>query len=83
MNHEITDGKIRGTATITLHVWGNSHQDLLNQAKVYESILKQHADNQAKVEHLHDTPFGKKCFDNSNEIDLYKLDHYPDVKELV
>lgn len=82
MKHKIKDGKIRGVATITLYVWGNSHQELLNQAKVYESILKDHADNNAKVEHLHNTPFGEHCFDNSNEIDLDKLDHNPDVREL-
>lgn len=71
----------RGVATITLYVWGDNDQELLNEAKRYEDILKQHGDNHARVEKLHDAPFGS-IGDQIKEIDLYKLDHDPDVKTM-
>lgn len=64
---------MRTTATITMYVYGENEQECFNQAELIAKNLKNHYDNQASVEHLHNTPFGTLCFDNSNEIDLNTL----------
>lgn len=75
------DKEKRGVATITLYVWGDNDQELLNAAKHYEFILKQHGDNHARVEQLHDAPFGS-IGSGIKKIDMDKLDLYPDVKTM-
>ena len=49
----------RAVATITVYVYGETVNDLKNEAKRHEAILLNDGDNRAEVEKLHLVEFGK------------------------
>ena len=64
----------RGIATITVYVYGDNDQELMNDAKNICRTINAHQDTRAGVEKLHNAPFGSYG-DEITEIDITKLNH--------